>query len=137
VKKGLAEQCLKYLEQWHDRFYLYGERPFCNLPAIASAKVQPFGAVLPEISTGNTTVLSQVQVQQEVDDGDKALLLLTLMGFSLSGKKTDNSVVLTPDYSGKRNEKANHRQENQDRPWVIWGCSIVFSSGKTFGPPFG
>jgi len=76
-----------------------------QLPAIASAKVQPFGAVLPEISTGNTTVLSQVQVQQEVDDGDKALLLLTLMGFSLSGKKTDNSVVLTPDYSGKRNEK--------------------------------
>jgi len=104
-EKGLAEQCLKYLEQWHDRFYLYGERPFLQLPAIASAKVQPFGAVLPEISTGNTTVLSQVQVQQEVDDGDKALLLLTLMGFSLSGKKTDNSVVLTPDYSGKRNEK--------------------------------
>ncbi|MCH8499920.1 MAG: type I-E CRISPR-associated protein Cse1/CasA [Marinobacter sp.] len=102
---GLAERCLAYLDQWRDRFYLYGERPFLQMPAIRAAKVQPFGAVLPEVSTGNTTVLSQVQVQRDLDDGAKALLLLTLMGFALSGKKTDNSVVLTPGYAGKKNER--------------------------------
>lgn len=102
---GLAERCLAYLDKWHDRFYLYGERPFLQMPAISSAKVQPFGAVLPEVSTGNTTVLSQVQVQRELDDGAKALLVLSLMGFALSGKKTDNSVVLTPGYAGKMNDK--------------------------------
>ena len=75
------------------------------MPAIQAAKKQSFGAVLPEVSTGNTTVLSQIQVQRSLDDADKALLLLTLMGFALSGKKTDNSVVLSPDYSGKRNDK--------------------------------
>lgn len=102
---GLAEGCLEYLEQWHDRFYLYGEKPFLQIPAIRTAKVQPFGAVLPEVSTGNTTVLSQVQVQRNLDDGAKALLLLTLMGFALSGKKTDNSIILTPGYAGKKNDK--------------------------------
>lgn len=103
--QGVAERCLAYLEEWHDRFYLYGERPFLQMPAVKVAKVQPFGAVLPEVSTGNTTVLSQIQVQRVLDDADKALLILTLMGFALSGKKTDNSVVLSADYAGKRNDK--------------------------------
>lgn len=101
--EGLAQRCLAYLEQWHDRFYLYGDRPFLQMPNIFAAKVQSFGAVLPEVSTGNTTVLSQAQVERKLADADKALLLLTLMGFALSGKKTDNSVVLTPGYAGKRN----------------------------------
>ncbi|MCG8038453.1 MAG: type I-E CRISPR-associated protein Cse1/CasA [Candidatus Thiodiazotropha taylori] len=103
--QGLAKRCLTYLEKWHDRFYLYGERPFLQMPNVSAAKIQPYGAVLPEISTGNTTVLSQIQVQRELDDGAKALLLLTLMGFALSGKKTDNSIVLSSGYNGKQNAK--------------------------------
>ena len=102
---SLAQRCLAYLQQWHAQFYLYGKQPFLQIPAIAAAKVQQFGAVLPEVSTGNTTVLSQVQIQRQLDDADRALLLLTLMSFALSGKKTDNSVVLSPDYAGKRNAK--------------------------------
>ena len=101
--EGMSERCLSYLDKWYDRFYLYGERPFLQMPTISAAKVQSFGAVLPEVSTGNTTVLSQIHVQRDLDDGAKALLLLTLMGFALSGKKTDNSVILTPGYAGKRN----------------------------------
>ncbi|MEC8010448.1 MAG: type I-E CRISPR-associated protein Cse1/CasA [Pseudomonadota bacterium] len=102
---GLAKNCLEYLEKWHDRFYLYGEKPFLQMPAIKIAKIQSFGAVLPDISTGNTTLLSQIQVQRRLEDRDKAILLLTLMGFALSGKKTDNSVVLTKNYKGKQNSK--------------------------------
>lgn len=102
---GLAERCLQYLDQWYDRFYLYGDKPFLQMPTIEAARVQPYGAVLPEVSTGNTTVLSQIQAQRSLDDGAKALLLLTLMGFALSGKKTDNSVVLSSGYAGKRNDK--------------------------------
>lgn len=103
--EGLAERSLVYLDRWHDRFYLYGERPFLQMPAIAAAAVQSYGAVLPEVSTGNTTVLSQTQVQRALDDAEKSVLLVSLMGFALSGKKTDNSVVLTPGYQGKRNDK--------------------------------
>lgn len=102
---GLAQRCFAYLEQWHERFYLYGDRPFLQMPEIARAAIQDYGAVLPEVSTGNTTVLSQIQVERRLTDADKALLLITQMGFALGGKKTDNSVVLTPGYAGKKNDK--------------------------------
>ena len=103
--EGLAQRCLAYLDRWHDRFYLYGEWPFLQMPAIAAAALQSYGAVVPEVSTGNTTVLSQIQVQRTLDDAEKALLLVSLMAFALAGKKTDNSVVLSPGYQGKRNDK--------------------------------
>ncbi len=102
---AMAKQCLSYLEKWHDRFYLYGERPFLQMPAIAAARALSFGAFLPEISTGNTTVLTQSQVEQELSDADRAMILLLQMGFALSGKKTDNSVVLSKGYAGKKNDK--------------------------------
>src|SRR5690554_5100000 len=34
--QGMAEKCLAYLEQWYDRFYLYGDKPFLQMPAIAA-----------------------------------------------------------------------------------------------------
>lgn len=102
---GLARKCLAYLERWHDRFYLYGERPFLQMPAITAAAAQNYGAVLPEISSGNTTVLSQIQIERVLENAEKAVLLVSLMGFGLAGKKTDNSVILTPGYQGKRNDK--------------------------------
>jgi CRISPR system Cascade subunit CasA len=101
TSEGLAKACLRYLEKWHDRFYLYGERPFLQMPEMSKAVVQSFGAVLPEVATGNTTVHTQIQHEKPFDDADKALLIMQMMGFGLGGKKTDNTVVLTPGYSGK------------------------------------
>ncbi|MBT78769.1 MAG: type I-E CRISPR-associated protein Cse1/CasA [Alteromonadaceae bacterium] len=103
--QGLADKCLRYLEQWHDRFYLYGEKPFLQMPDIARAEVKSLGVLSPEISTGNTTVLTQSQRQQESPDADIAITIVMQMGFGLSGKKTDNSVVLTSGYLGKQNAK--------------------------------
>lgn len=102
---GLAEKCLKYLEHWHDHFYLYGKNPFLQLPAIKAAAVQNFGAVQAEVSTGNTTILTQSQIEKNLTDADKALLILQLISFGLGGKKTDNSIILSPGYQGKYNEK--------------------------------
>lgn len=99
--EGLARSCLAYLDRWHEYFYLYGERPFLQMPAIRVAKVKSYGTFLPEISTGNTTVLNHGQMEHELDDGEKALLLVSLMAFALGGKKADNSVILTPGYAGK------------------------------------
>lgn len=103
--QGMADSCLKYLEKWHDRFYLYGDRPFLQMPAILAAEVKSLGVLSPEISTGNTTVLTETQQQQKNHDADKAMTIVVQMGFGLSGKKTDNSVVLTAGYQGKQNEK--------------------------------
>ena len=102
---SLAEKCLAYLDQWHDRFYLYGDKPFLQMPAIKAAAVQNFGAVQAEVSTGNTTVLTQSQMEKPLTDADKSLLIVQLMGFGLGGKKTDNSVILSPGYQGKFSEK--------------------------------
>jgi CRISPR system Cascade subunit CasA len=103
--EGLAKKCLSYLEKCHERFYLYGDLPFLQITAIKAAAIQPFGAVLAEISTGNTTVLTQSQVEKPLSDADKALLIVVLMGFGLGGKKTDNSMVLSTGYTGKTNDK--------------------------------
>lgn len=102
---GLAQRCLEYLEHWSDRFYLYGEKPFLQMSAVAAAEIKSYGVVIPEIATGNTTVLSQIQVERPLSDADRAVLLICLMGFALGGKKTDNRVTLTAGYAGKRNEK--------------------------------
>lgn len=103
--EGLAAKCLAYLDKWHDRFWLYGDRPFLQMSAIQAASIQSFGAVLAEIATGNTTVLTQTQTEKSLSDADKALLIVSLMGFGLGGKKTDNSVVLSQGYTGKANDK--------------------------------
>ncbi|EKS7812969.1 type I-E CRISPR-associated protein Cse1/CasA [Edwardsiella piscicida] len=103
--QGMAERVCRYLAQWHDRFYLYGPIPFLQMPAIAKAAIKSFGTVQPDVATGNTTVLTQSQAERPLDDGERALLLIAQMGFALGGKKTDNSVVLTPGYSGKSNDK--------------------------------
>jgi CRISPR system Cascade subunit CasA len=101
----LAQRCAAYLQQRHDLFYLYGERPFLQMPQIRAAEVKPYGTVLPEVSTGNTTVLTQSQQEQPLSDAQRAVLLICLMGFALGGKKTDNSVVLSAGYQDKTNDK--------------------------------
>lgn len=115
---GMAEKCLTYLEKWHDRFYLYGEKPFLQMPAIAAARALSFGSFLPEVSTGNTTVLIQSQVEQNLSAANQAMLVLLQMGFALSGKKTDNSVVLSTGYAGKTKENGKSTS-GRDRKSVV------------------
>ena len=128
--EGLARDCLAYLDHWHERFYLYGKQPFLQMPAIAAAAVQSYGAVLPEVSTGNTTVLSQTQVERSLDDAEKSVLLVSLMAFALSGKKTDNSVILTPGYSGKRNDKGKQSSSKSGPAIPHWGLLHSFLLGS-------
>jgi len=128
--EGLARGCLIYLDRWHERFYLYGKQPFLQMPAIAAAAVQSYGAVLPQVSTGNTTVLSQTQVERSLDDAEKSVLLVSLMAFALSGKKTDNSVILTPGYSGKRNDKGKPSSGKSGPAVPHWGLLHNFLLGN-------
>jgi CRISPR system Cascade subunit CasA len=114
----MARKSSEYLDKWHDRFSLFGDTPFLQFPQIAAAAVKPYAAVMPEVASGNTTVLTESQVGRAISDGEKALLLVTLMAFSFAGKKTDNSVVLTPGYNGKTNEK---------------GCPSAGKSGPAVG----
>lgn len=100
--KGLQERVSDYLDKWYDSFWLYGEKPFLQMPAIEKAAVKSFGTVEMHVATGNTTVVTQIQTEKtDYSDAEKALLVLKLMGFALGGKQTDNKVVLTKGYMGK------------------------------------
>lgn len=102
---GLAAQCREYLAAHHDAFFLYGDQPFLQMPTIKATALQAYGAVRPDVSTGNTTVLLETQIERPLSDAERAVLLVTQMGFALGGKKTDNSVVLSAGYRRKQNDK--------------------------------
>jgi CRISPR system Cascade subunit CasA len=127
----LAKNCLAYLKTHHDRFYLYGENPFLQIPAIAKAAIQPIGAVLPEIATGNTTVLNTIQIEKQLDDADKALLILQLMGFGLGGKKTDNTVTLSAGYTGKSKDNGKGTTGKAGASLGYMGFLHSFLQGET------
>lgn len=103
--EGLASKSSAYLIEKRDCFWLYGEKPFLQMKAIASADLASYGSVTPSISTGNTTILTASQIERIPDDPERALVLVQLMGFGLGGKKTDNRVVLSAGYTGKTNDK--------------------------------
>ena len=98
---GLQQKVLDYLDAHYDCFWLYGAHPFLQMTEIAKAHTVPFGSVRMEVATGNSTVVTEIQVEKKVQDDEKALIVITLMGFACGGKKTDNSIVLTKGYTGK------------------------------------
>ena len=100
--EGLAREALKYLQFHENKFNLYGPEPFLQMPVVKGVGAKPFSVVVPEIASGNTTVLTQTQTNRVLSDAELTLNLLTLQSFALGGKKTDNSLVLTSGYKGKK-----------------------------------
>ncbi len=106
---GLAQKCLEYLDQWHDRFYLYGEKPFLQIPML-NKKVEdeypkPLGSgFYPDVLSENSTILTQSQSGKQLSDSEKAVYLVSLMNFAFGGKRIHKNVpALTPEYQGKTN----------------------------------
>lgn len=127
----LAQSGLTYLAEHHDKFYLYGDHPFLQMQPISKAATQSIGAVLPEIATGNTTVLNGIQIEKSLDDADKALLILQLMGFGLGGKKTDNSVTLSAGYTGKSKDNGKGTTGKAGASLGFMGFLHSFLQGET------
>ncbi|MDA8138310.1 MAG: type I-E CRISPR-associated protein Cse1/CasA [Desulfobacteraceae bacterium] len=128
---GMAQKTLRYLEEKKDLFWLYGDKPFLQMPAISKAKSQTLGALLPEVATGNTTILFQSQIEGVFSEVDKALLLVLITGFALGGKKTDNSIVLSSDYTGKTNEKGRPSASKSGPSLGYLGYLHNFLNGKS------
>lgn len=99
---GVAARCLAYLVRWRERFWLYGERPFLQLPAVEAAKQLPYGALAEWIAEGNTTILTESQAGELPPDAERARRLVCQMALALGGKKADHTLVLSPGYQGKR-----------------------------------
>ncbi len=125
----LARNCLDYLDKWHDRFWLYGEKPFLQMPAInglieqrkchelkeakkeSDRRIAEENALpkslgmgfYPDVPSENNTILSQYQVPKVLSDADKALFVVSLMNFALGGKRVEKNLddPLMLGYSGK------------------------------------
>ncbi len=129
--EGLSKACLTYLDKWEGAFDLFGDNPFLQFPAVNTAEVKSFGVVIPDISTGNTTRLTQNNVERALDNAQKALLLMTQMGFALGGKKADNKVVLTNGYKGKSNAKGKPATSKPGPGMAHMGLLHSFAQGES------
>lgn len=100
---SFGKRCIDYLERHCEEFNLYGEKPFLQmaLPQIKKAKTYGLSERYPFVASGNNVVVRQSQLPYRIDDGEKALLLLTLMSCDLGGKRHDNKVVLARNYEKK------------------------------------
>lgn len=108
---GMAQKTLEYLESKKDLFYLYGEKPFLQMPEIKNAKKKNISILEPYIipapikteyiKATNATVLTEIQQEIKFKDSEKIRLVIQNLNFALGGKKADNSIVLTKGYSGK------------------------------------
>lgn len=103
----MAQQSIEYLRTWSEKFWLFGPEPFLQFPQVSGARRIPIASLQPEVATGNTTVFFDSSIPADLPDYRIAQILVEQMSFALGGKKTDNSVVLSPDYSGKSNAKGN------------------------------
>lgn len=99
---GMAKRCLAYLDQWRHKFYLYGPEPFLQMPAFKNIEKTRFGVVIPQNGPDNNSVLYQSQIERGISDAEKAILIVTLMGFGqATGKKSGKEATKPGTWLGK------------------------------------
>ncbi|MBI9096629.1 MAG: type I-E CRISPR-associated protein Cse1/CasA [Sphaerochaeta sp.] len=108
---GLANTCLEYLGKNRHLFWLYGEKPFLQKSDLADKKTSKGESLpvhvlgrdyLPDLASENDTLLFESQREQELSDAEKAVFIVTLMNYSLGGKRVAKDVPpWTPGYAGK------------------------------------
>lgn len=95
---GMAKKSLDYLTEKKELFWLYGERPFLQMPEIkdiiykdANEKNKEPKRLgngdFPNLPNDNNTILLQSEAKNDMSDADKALFILSLMSFALAGKQ--------------------------------------------------
>ena len=98
--EGLAAKCQAYLTAKRDCFWLYGTKPFLQMRTLSRYKEQTIGTIIPYISTGNTTILNQSQIESPVTDSEWALILIVEQNFALKGTKAYGALT-ADDSKGK------------------------------------
>ncbi len=107
----LAERCIRYLEERRDLFWLYGSNPFLQRPDLKNKKnlkgenipVSSLGRdYLPDLASENDSILIESQREQKLTDAQKAVFIITLMNYSLGGKRVAKNIPpWTEGYTGK------------------------------------
>lgn len=96
--KGMCERAMTYLNEKKDCFFLYGDKPFLQMPILGRFKyddgseplVQSIGTnYLPDIqpANSNNSILFETQREHVLSDAEKAVFIVTQMNYSLGGKR--------------------------------------------------
>lgn len=88
---GLAQKCMDYLERWHDRFYLYGDKPFLQMHGLDASirnekekiPVSIGYSYYPSLPSENNTILTQSSFIRDLDLSERAIFIITQMNMSL------------------------------------------------------
>ncbi len=96
----MRKRTREYMKKWRDSFWLYGEKPFLQFPALKekcreSRQCCNFKI---GIASGNNTVVTHFQTDTAMSDADKALVSVILMNLSFGGKKCDKNAVFSKGY---------------------------------------
>ena len=104
--EDMAANALAYLNKWHDRFDLFGEKPFLQFPQLdGKGDVSSPGSLQVETATGNKVVLTDWNLYHEPDLPQFAVLLLRSACYGCGGKKYDNTILLSPSHTKKSTGK--------------------------------
>lgn len=103
---GLGKACIEYLDKYRDCFFLYGKKPFLQMPQLKGNEEAESSVInyvyLPDVIpvNNNDSIFRIKQKQDKVEDADKAVYVLTLMGYALGGKRVSlkKRPGLSPNY---------------------------------------
>lgn len=107
--RGLAERCKAYLEDHHEDFYLYGDKPFLQMPVLRDLNVptrQIHYDYQPDLASENNTLMRENDNGRALSDAEKAVFILSLMNYAPSGKRVASNVSLTKGFEKSKSAKA-------------------------------
>jgi CRISPR system Cascade subunit CasA len=134
---GLGKACCAYLEDHRSLFYLYGNQPFLQYPILAQWKttkgevlpIMPMGrSYHPDIPSDNDTVVNQIQLNRVPDDAQRALFIISVMNYSLGGKRVAEIPALSSSFENKgKNAKPGPSLGNYTGylQSCLWGRSVL------------
>lgn len=107
--EGLAERCKAYLENHHEDFYLYGDKPFLQMPVLRDLNVptrQIYYDYQPDLASENNTLMRENDIGRALSDAEKAVFILSLMNYAPSGKRVASNIFLTKGFEKSKSAKA-------------------------------
>ena len=103
---AFREAVRAYLDEHHDAFYLYGERPFLQIEELfecaqnalntdSKFKLEKLEAYTPFVAYGNNLLFrSDSLLSENISDADKALMIIAITSQSLASKRIKNQLCL-------------------------------------------
>ncbi len=123
--------CCNYLETWYDSFWLFGDKPFLQMPAVrrliedrkqlelksaptaparkkeaAEKKAEQIGpGFYPSLPSENDSILSQFQTLEAQTDAEKALFIVSVMNFAFGGTQINKTFIHRKKVRAKENRQ--------------------------------